>query len=124
MKELTRRICGTLLIGALASFGCGGDDGDGGGGSGDPPAASFTFTPDCTMSSSDAVTFTSTATDPEDGSDLDCSWTFASGTPSSSVECEVSGVTFPNRNPYAVTLIVTDSDGNTDSVQESVAPCN
>lgn len=119
-----RLVVSCFLIASLCAVGCGGDDeGDDGGGMGDAPVADFTFSPNCTSSATDPVTFTSTSTDTEDGTTLECSWTFSSGTPSSSVQCEQSGVTFPNANPYSVRLQVTDSDGNTDSLQMMISPC-
>lgn len=114
-----------LASSALALSGCGGDDDDPpdamGGGNADP-VAMFTMTPDCTTSNTTPVTFTSTSTD-ADGDTLTCSWTFASGTPSSGNTCEVTGVTFPNAAPYQITLGVDDGNGGTDSLQMTLSPC-
>jgi len=125
MMTLARLLTGTLLIASLAMLGCGDDGGDDGGGGGDP-TADFMMDPSCTDNSSTQVSFTSTSSDAEDGTDLQCSWTFGSCTaPSgcSSTSCTPTGVTFPSANPYSVTLIVTDSDGNTDSLQQTIGPC-
>lgn len=133
MKTLLR--CSAISLAALTlSLGCGDDGGDGGGeadaapdtadASGDnaAPAAAMTFDPECTDSDATVVTFASASTD-ADGDTLTCSWTFASGTPSTSTECEGVEVTFPSVAPYDVTLTVDDGNGNTDAVTESIAPC-
>lgn len=87
------------------------------------PTASFTFSPECTMTAQTGIDFTSTSTDPEDDT-LTCMWTFASATNSPiRNECSVTGVTFPNFNPYPCTLVVDDGNGNTDMVTMSVVPC-
>ena len=118
---------GTLLgiaAMALAIAGCGGDDDnpDATGGGNADPVASFTMSPTCTASNTTPVTFTSTSSD-ADGDTITCAWTFASGTPSSGNTCVVTGVTYPNFMPYAVTLMVSDGNGGTDSLQQSIAPC-
>jgi hypothetical protein len=124
MKMHTRLLGGIVLAAGLALFGCGDDGGDdGGGGMGDSPTADFTANPDCTSSAATEITFTSTSSDTEDGTDLDCSWSFESGTPGSSTQCTVTGVTFPHVRPYQVVLTVTDSDDNTDSFSINIPKC-
>lgn len=123
MQKLSQLILAGLLLVTVSAVGCGGDDTGDGSGSGDPPVASFTFNPDCTMSNSDVITFTSTSTDTEDGSSLECSWLFSNGTPSSSASCTAM-VTFPNLNPYNITLTVTDSDGNSNSFSDQIDRCS
>jgi len=123
---LNRLLAGTFVVAAFALVGCGDDGGgDGGNGMGQPPVADFSFTPNCTSASTTEITFTSTSTDPEDGTDLACAWSFGSCTSGNctSTQCTQSGVTFPNVTPYPVVLEVTDSDGNSDTVSMMIGPC-
>ena len=130
---MQRTVRSLAILSVLFLAACGGDDGDGNptpdanaNADADPnntaPVASFTFTPDCTSSGQDPISFTSNSTD-VDGDTLTCSWTFSSGTPGSSTDCSVTGVTFPNQAPYPVTLEVDDGNGGTNSTMELIAPC-
>lgn len=120
------------LLGTLVLAACGGDDGDdgdngnptpdSGNGGNTAPTADFSMDPTCTSPPDHTSTFTSTSTDP-DGDTLTCSWTFNSGTPSTSSDCTVEDVSFPGAAPYAVTLMVDDGNGGTDSVQMDIARC-
>ncbi len=127
MSMLNRLLAGIFVVVALALVGCGDDGGgDGSSGMGDPPVADFSFTPNCTTTSDTEITFTSSSSDTEDGTTLDCSWTFGSCTAPAgctSTQCTQTGVKFPNVTPYPVTLTVTDSDGNSDTVSMMVGPC-
>ena len=119
---LSTLIAVTCLLSVPA---CGSDDGGGGidaAPSNRAPSATFTRDPTCTTSNTTAVTFTSTATDP-DGDALTCKWRFAAGTPPTSTDCVTSGVTFPNQAPYNVTLTVDDGKGGTDKIISPIAPC-
>ena len=112
-------VAAALSAGLLLFAGCGDDSG---GGDNSDPVASFNFTPNCTTSSTDEVSFMSTSSDP-DGNTLTCNWTFSQGTPGASNICNPTGVTFPNQNPYTVTLIVNDGQGGMDSTSMNVEPC-
>ena len=45
------------------------------------------------------------------------------GTPSTSTDCTVTGVTFPSVAGYTVTLTVDDGNGGTDMATDSIGPC-
>ena len=78
--------------------------------------------PGCTTGTNTSVTFTSTSDDPDDDP-LTCSWDIMTGTPATSTDCTVTGVTFPNLTGYPVTLTVSDGRGGTDAITLDIAPC-
>ncbi len=77
-----------------------------------PPRASFTY--DC----ADLVcSFTNTSTD-ADGGAIACRWDFGEG---SSATGQSTSHTYAEAGTYAVTLTVTDENGETDSITQSLA---
>jgi hypothetical protein len=122
----------SILVVATGAFIACGDDGGGDDGgnnnnnnaNGAAPVASFTMTPDCTSSNADPITFTNDSTDADtDKANWTCQWTFNQGTPPDSNLCDPPTVTFPHLNPYTVTLVVTDPEGNSDTATDTIDKC-
>lgn len=84
---------------------------DGGAPLGNPPSADFTFDV-----SGPTVSFTSISTD-ADGMIVQCSWNFGDGATSSAQNPTHQ---YDHAGTYTATLIVTDNDGNTDSISKTV----
>ncbi len=88
--------------------------GGGGGTSNSAPTADFNSSPVCTELSCDF----SDASSDSDGSIVSWSWTF--GTFDSSTDQDPANVLFPEYGTFKVTLVVTDDDGATGSVEKNV----
>ena len=110
----------SILGGALALVGCGGDSGSGGGGSGGSGQSpvitmlEWDTEANCTVGVESDYTITVTANDPEtpaqdltyDGSVTGCR---------GEIDDVTSTVVCPNAAPYAGTVVVVDDDGNSSS---------
>jgi len=91
-----------------------------------PPTAAITANPTSVPAGDNnqtVVTLDGTGSSDPEGDDLSYSWTvqsgtFVNGTGSTS---PVAEVTFPGNAPYAVTLTVSDGNGNEDTAQTTIA---
>lgn len=121
-------LAGILLV-SLVAWGCSSDDNPVGTGDGEADEsglrAVITASPTSVPAGDDhstVVTISAENSDDPEGEELTYSWTvqlgtFVNGTDSND---ETIQVTFPGVTPYAVTLTVTDPDGNTDSASATI----
>jgi Domain of unknown function (DUF1929)/PKD domain/Glyoxal oxidase N-terminus len=80
-----------------------------------PPTGTITNpTSDVTITAGQSVTFSGTGTDPNGGTITGYSWSFAGGSPSSSVLANPGAVIYNTAGTFVASLTVTDSAGLTD----------
>ena len=103
---------------------CGDDDGGGGGGGMPPEITMVTWThgAGCTPGTSTAVTIVTTATDPDTEANLLTFSGSASGC-TGSISSANASLMCPQLSPYPTSVRVTDPEGNMDSLQFTMSPC-
>ena len=120
MRSLGWALIVAVALGAVA---CGDDDG--GGGNGEAPVierVAWTHAASCAPSTSTAVTVVTTVTD----ADTQAANLTFSGTSSGcqgSITSASATIMCPEVSPYPTTVRVTDPEGNMDSLQFSISPC-
>jgi len=125
-----RFIVALVLGGALALVGCGDDNGSGGGGgssgSGEAPVITMVewdTAADCTAGTGSAYVITVTAEDAETPSE-DLTYTGSvTGCPGA-IDDVTSTVDCPNAAPYGGMTVVTDDEGNSDTVSFTIGVCD
>jgi len=85
-----------------------------------PPNASFSYSP-TNPEVGESITFDASGSSDPDGSVVSYEWTFGDGT---SATGETASHTYSSEGSYSATLTVTDGDGSTDSVTNTIQITN